>query len=201
MTFPHTYCCPELLCPGMDTSHEERGQGGGVLQKEGALPLISSSVAHRPIFNHGLGPACPSSPSRKQMRKAPGAGGAGLFGCSCWAAIPACFFLLPMPTGASRNGVTETWLSGCLAQGPGARAAGLLASEIPTRSLGCWSGQRAGLSSVTMDSFLCPQRWASWLQSSRRQRWQEEGSGRTEFPVWNQGSGFNVSVAMGKSPF
>ena len=28
-------------------------------------------------------------------------------------------------------------------------------------SLGCWSGQRAGLSPVTMGSFLSPQRWAS----------------------------------------
>lgn len=179
-----------------------KGDGGGRSASKGRGPSsYFQLVAHRPIFNHGLGPACPSSPSRKQMRKAPGAGGAGLFGCSCWAAIPACFFLLPMPTGASRNGVTEAWLSGCLAQGPGARAVGLLASEIPACSLGCWSGQRAGLSSVTVDSFLCPQRWASWLQSSRCQRWQEEGSGRTEFPVWNQGSGFSVSVAMGKSPF
>lgn len=109
-------------------------RGAGVLQKEGALPLASSSLAHRPVFNPGLGPACPPPipqhvpPSRKQMRKALGVGGAGLSGCSCWAPVPACFFLLPMPTGASRNGVTVAWLPGCLAQGP---AVGLLPSETP----------------------------------------------------------------------
>lgn len=109
-------------------------RGAGVLQKEGALPLASSSLAHRPVFNPGLGPACPPPipqhvpPSRKQMRKALGVGGASLSGCSCWAPVPACFFLLPMPTGASRNGVTVAWLPGCLAQGP---AVGLLPSETP----------------------------------------------------------------------
>lgn len=59
-------------------------------------------------------------------------------------------------------------------------------------SLGCWSGQRAGLSLVTMGSFLSPQRWASWLESSGRQRRQEEGSDGTEFPLWNQGPAFKV---------
>ena len=62
----------------------------------------------------------------------------------------------------------------------------------PTHSLGCWSGQRAGLSPVTMGSFMFPQRWASWLESSRRQREQEGGSGGTEFPLWNQGPAFKV---------
>lgn len=171
--------------PGLDISHEERGRGP--FQRKSALPLTSSFVAHRPVFSHGLGlPAPPAS--RKQMRKALGAGGAGLFGRSCWTAVPACFFLLLMPTGASRSGVTEARLSGCLAEGPGPGAVGLLASKTPAHALGCWSGQWTCLSPVT--SFSSSQRWAFWLESSRRQRWQGVGSGGTEFLVWNQGSGF-----------
>lgn len=77
----------------------------------------------------------------------------------------------------------------------------------PADSLGCWSGQRAGLSPVTMGSFLSPHRWVSWLESSGHQRGQEEGGLR-----WNrvptpepeaclQSLGSSNSMAMGKSPF
>lgn len=129
-TFPNPYSCPELLCPGMDISHEERGQG--TAQKEEALPFTSSSVFHRPVFNHGLGPACPFLLLQEADGESPGGRGAGLLGCSCWVAVPVCFFLLSMPMGASRSGATEAWLPRCLAQGP---AVVLLASETL-----CWPG-------------------------------------------------------------
>lgn len=40
------------------------------------------------------------------------AGGAGLLGCSCWVAVPVCFFLLLIPW--EQAGV-EPWRLGCLA--------------------------------------------------------------------------------------
>ena len=74
-------------------------------------------------------------------------------------------------------------------------------------SLGCWSGQWAGLSPVTMGSFLSPQRWVSWLESSGQQRGQEEGGLRwNRVPTLEPGAclqslGSSNSMAMGKSPF
>lgn len=43
---------------------------------------------------------------------------------------------------------------------------------------------------MTMGSFSTPQRWASWLEGPRWQRWQAEGSGGTAFLVQEQESGF-----------
>ena len=96
-------------------------------------------------FGPGFGPACPFLPLQEADEESPGGrGGAGLLGRSCWTVIPACFFLLPMPTGASRSRVTAAWWPGRLKQGPGAGAAALLAAETPTHSLRCRSAQGAG---------------------------------------------------------
>lgn len=151
----------------MDISHEERGQGH-FKRKEGALPFISSSVAlpthprPRPVFSHGLGP---SSPSRKQMRKTQGGRGSW----PPWpqrAAIPACFFLLLMATGANGTRVPEAWQPGWPGARPSSRSHALLTSKTLTRSLGCWFGQGAGLCSVPKGRVLSPQKWAPWPEAS-----------------------------------
>lgn len=204
-TFPHSYSCPELLCTGMDISHKERGWG----PSEGRGPSSSSSLAHRPVFNPGLGPAfLPPTPqhippSRKQMRKALGAGGAGLSGRSCWAPVPACCFLLPMPTGASRNGVAEAWLPGCLAQGP---AVGLLPSETPHPFPGMlvWAAGRS-LPSDHGQLLVPPEMGllAGKLQASERAggalRWNRVPT--PEPGACLQSLGSSNSMAVGKSPF
>lgn len=170
----------------MDICHEERGEGTA---KGRGLLLISRSVAHRPLVNHGLGPArqLPPPPGSR-WGKPWGTWGAGLLGRSCWVAGPVCFFLLPMPTGAGQSGAMEAWLPGRLVQGLGAGAVAQLASETPARSLGCWSGQWAGFSSVTMGC-LSPQRW------------QEDGPGSLGFPGQASSLSSSNSVTVGKSPF
>lgn len=68
--------CPELLCPRMDVSREERARGHFLL-----FPALLSTG----LSSASAGPCLPlpSSPSRKQMRKALGTRGAGLLGRSC----------------------------------------------------------------------------------------------------------------------
>lgn len=92
------------------------------------------------------------------------------------------------------------WLPGCLVQGPGAGAGAQLASETPAHSRGCWSGQWAGFSSVTMGC-LSPRDGPSWLESPRCQRWQEDVPGCIGFPGQASSLSPSNSVTMGKSPF
>lgn len=110
----------ELLCPGMDISHEERGQEAP--QKEGALPRISSSVFHRLAYSRELEPACPFL----LLQEADGESFGGRRGRGSWPPWPqllgccSClFFPVADPLGASRSRAMEAWLPGCLAQGPG----------------------------------------------------------------------------------
>ena len=145
-------------------------------------------------------------PSRKQMRTALGVGGAGLSGRSCWAPVPACFFLLPMPTGASRNGVTEAWLPGCLAQGPGAGAVGLLPSETcrPFPGMLVWAAGR----SLPGDhgQLLVPPEMGLLAGKLRASETAGGGLRWNRVPALEPGAclqslGSSNSMAMGKSPF
>lgn len=151
----------------------------GALQKEEALPLISSPVAEG--LSSTTDSALPAPPPLQEAdEENPGDRGSWPFCPQLLGCLSSLFF----------SCCQCPWeQAGMESPRPGDPAAlrkalepGLWACS-PVRPLPIpWA---AG-----MGSFLSPQKWASELEGSKCQRWPEEGSDRTEFTVWNQRSGF-----------
>lgn len=176
--FPARIPIPEFLCLGKDVIMNKADTGRFRTRTPCSDFWLCCPQAY---LSHGLGPVCPflSFHTADEESLAWGQGEPTSLATAAGPPFQPVFSCCRCPREQALSGVTEAWLSGCVAQGPGARALAptCLRGPPPTPP---------GCSSVTMGSLLLPWRRASQQESPRHHQWDRVV--RSSFRVWSQGS-------------